>query len=141
VSENKTTKTCIFSIAGATRAQPPQEIQRRLLAVIPFLQFARPPDLGTISQAIPHLLAAPGPTTDGTVPPSLDDLLKRNAASLRSCLERFFIARDRLPPADAQKEFACGARGSQGPDTDILEIVAQFETYLNKLYLIRPPGR
>jgi hypothetical protein len=141
VSEDKAKKTCTFSVAGATRAQPPQEIQRLLLAALPSLRFARPPDVSTITQAVPHLLAASGPTADGTVPPALDELLKGNAVTLRNCLQRFFVARETLPPVDPQKHFGCGAKGSQGSDIDILEIVARFETYLNRLFLIRAPAR
>jgi hypothetical protein len=139
--EDKPNKICKFSVAGATSALPPIEIRQRLLVAMPFMRFAQQPDVTVIAEAVPHLLAAAGPTADGTVPRALDQLVKANAATLLVCLDAFFFRRSRLEPITRQKNFGCGLRGPEGVEANILEIYARFETYLNTLFLNRPPLR
>jgi hypothetical protein len=113
-TQNHQSKTCVFSINGATATSPPAQ------QVLDALNFFRDPSPRFVTEkevipgAIAALMAAPSPVKE--IPKDLIDVLAKATDRLQQCLAEFFS--NKLPNMALEGGIVCrGVEPYTNPDT------------------------
>lgn len=92
-------------------------------------------DATALQQNIPLLLVAAGPTPDLSIPQSLRNVLEVNKRFLDDCFSAFAHGGGGMPKYEERNGLGCGGRATDGQDSHVLRIRAEFDHFVNSVFI------